>query len=580
MPAQGCLGIDDHLSLTADALLTFGQKSLDGGSSIAFGLLHGWARGYVETSGYLIPTCLDIARAINRPDMRDHALALGEWVLSHQRPDGAFPDITRTHAAAFDTSQVLMGLQRLFEETGDERFLAAGRRACDYLCGLSDPDGSWSRSGDAPGVSKTYFTRSAAALLAFGRLVEDARYIDTATRFLEWAITQRLPSGLFRNSELPPFRGYLLHTIIYVLEGFLLAYEVTGDRRWLEATLSGAEPLKAVNLNREITLYSLYSAELTPLTQEKCVTGLAQWAGLCLGLYKATGDADYRECASNTLYYVKSKQLRRKTQLRGALPGSVPVWGVYLKLSFPNWNLKFFGDALLKWKAMGLDDADQQERFVMRSHHIYADKVGWATANTELSAFDRDILSAISKIAARQLPAGSRPTVVDLGCGAGRCLDYFETLRPDWTFLGVDPLPGPPGARAILTGTANSIPLADESADVIYACISLQHVDAIDAALAEVRRVLRKGGLFVLFDRNPLSLRGLLKPWHELRGRWIYSWDAPFRERWYSPGRWKALFRAARLKVIGARTFTDRSGSGLRRLMPINRFLLVSGRKV
>ncbi len=565
-----------HLSWAADAILRYNRCSPDGGYSIAFTLIQGWQQGYVETTGYLVPTVFDLADALQRPDVRENALAQGPWLLKHQRPDGSFPDITRTASAAFDTGQVLMGLHRLFQETGEARYEQSARRACDWLTALREPDGSWLKAEESPGRSATFFTRSAAALMDFGKLIGEPRYVSAGEAFLSWTAEQQLPSGLFRHSELVVGKPYLLHTIIYVLEGFLQAYEVTGDQRWLEVTLRGAEALKQVNLNREIILFSYYDADLKPVTGEKCITGLSQWAGVALRLYELTGDEGYLTCASNTLFYLKSKQIKDDPVLGGSLPGSVPFWGDYLKLAFPNWNLKFFADALLRWTRMGLDTGLQEERFVMTAHGMNAAKVGWTNVEDHLSPFDVETLEQIEPLIAGQ---GEAPDVLDLGCGAGRCLDWFAARHPKWRLVGVDPIDPKRPDRNIVVGTAKHIPLADASVDAVYACIALQHVGDIDGALAEIGRVLRPGGILVVFDRNPVSLRGLLKPWHELRGRWIYSWDSPFRERWRTAGRWRGLMSKAGNRVEKIKGFTEPGGRGWRRYLPINRFLLIAARK-
>lgn len=47
--------------------------------------------------------------------------------------------------------------------------------------------------------------------------------------------------------------------------------------------------------------------------------------------------------------------LRQRTQrlededvvVRGAIPGSAPMWGAYSRFEFPNWAAKFFADALM-----------------------------------------------------------------------------------------------------------------------------------------------------------------------------------------------------------------------------------------
>ncbi len=368
--------------------------------------------------------------------------------------------------------------------------------------------------------------------------------------------------------------------MMYVLEGFLHAYEITGERAWLEAVLRGAEPLKEVNLEREITLFTYYDSDLKPVTNEKNMTGLSQWADLCLRLNKITGDAGFIECASNSLFYVKSKQLRSRGPLRGAIPGSVPFWGAYMKLAFPNWNLKFFADALVRWERMELSEADQQELFVRRSFHIYADKVGWTEWSRRLSPFDEQMLLYVDRIFERYMKRSDvSPVVLDLGCGAGRCLDWLQDRRQEWTVIGVDPIEAERRDRSVFVGTANKIPLEGDSVDCIYAYIAFQHVGNIESALREVWRVLKKGGIFVVFDRNALSISGLLKFWHQANGRWIYSWDSPFRERWYSVRKWRTLFRKTGYRLLAARTFTARGGASFRKLLPINRFLLLVASK-
>lgn len=578
MRNQAVLSTSEHLALTAAGLLKTSQHSPDGGYAISFSLLLGWQRGYIETTGYIIPTVLDLATTLDRLDLRTNALAQGEWLLRHQMENGAFPDIERNAPAVFDTGQVLIGLQRLHSETQDRRYLVAAERAAQWLHGeFLD---SCQRDGLEARRFPTYVTRSASALIDFGVTYGHQDYIDSGREFLEWAAQQILPSGLFKHSQLGGDSKYLLHTIVYVLEGFLHAYRVLGDLKYLDAAKSGAEGLKRVNLNRDITLYTFYNADLTSLTREKCLTGLSQWAGVCLTLFELTGDDSYRECASNTLFYVKSKQIQTVGQLQGGLPGSVPIWGKYLGFSFPGWNLKFFADALLHWKALGLGDGRQQEEFVARSHAIHADAVGWTAQAEAVDELDIDVLDYIERVfSASATSQHQRPAFLDLGCGEGRFLTLLQQRRPDWVVEGVDPQPPRNSQLAISHGTAVSIPRPDGSLDGVYATIALQHVDDIEASLAEVLRVLRPGGAFVVFDRNPISLRGFLKPWHEIRGRWLYSWDSPFRERWYTLGRWKALFRRAGFQRVNGRAITHASGAGLRGKLPVNRFVLVAGHK-
>jgi SAM-dependent methyltransferase len=171
------------------------------------------------------------------------------------------------------------------------------------------------------------------------------------------------------------------------------------------------------------------------------------------------------------------------------------------------------------------------------------------------------------------------PIIVDLGCGAGRCLVWLQERHQDWTLIGVDPIEAARPGNTILVGTANKIPLEEDSVDCIYAYIALQHVAKIESALREGWRVLKNGGVFIIFDQNPASIRGLLKLWHQANGRWMYGWDAPFRESWHSVGTWRLLFRKAGYSILAARSFTAWGGRSLRGVMPINRFVLLAATK-
>ncbi len=51
---------------------------------------------------------------------------------------------------------------------------------------------------------------------------------------------------------------------------------------------------------------------------------------------------------SAALSHIMTHQVCSKGHaINGALPGSLPVTGNYLRLAFPNWGMKFYIDALL-----------------------------------------------------------------------------------------------------------------------------------------------------------------------------------------------------------------------------------------
>lgn len=67
-------------------------------------------------------------------------------------------------------------------------------------------------------------------------------------------------------------------------------------------------------------------------------------------------------------------------------------------------------------------------------------------------------------------------------------------------------------------GEADSLPLADEEADRVFANMYLHHVEHPRAAIAEMARILKPGGRLVLTDVDAHDHRWLLEEHHD---RWM-----------------------------------------------------------
>lgn len=106
--------------------------------------------------------------------------------------------------------------------------------------------------------------------------------------------------------------------------------------------------------------------------------------------------------------------------------------------------------------------------------------------------------------------------VIDVGCGTGLVArEALAVVGEEGSLIGVDPSPGMlaqaelagGGTRvSLLEGRAEAVPLPDASADFLSMGYALRHVDDVDRAFAEFRRVLRPGGrLLVLEITRPHS---------------------------------------------------------------------------
>ena len=564
----------EHLKLCGDWLI-YAQEE-QGGYAASYSFVLGLRHAYIETTGYIIPTMFDLSVRLADPRFRESALRAGEWLLTVQRPDGSFTDIDEYEPQVFDTGQVMLGFNRLYRETQDSRYLEATRRAGEWLTSVQDEDGSWTSAGYHRGEPCVYLSRVAAAMLEAAKLTGETRHQESAIKFLRWAANRQQDNGYFLNCELIPNSDPVLHTLVYVLEGFLMAYQSTGDNEWLDVLMRGAKPLLRVHLDRDLVPRSQYNSQWEVTNPEKCIPGLAQWAGLCLELHGLTKDGEWLAAAQLSLYYLKSKQLRGSGILRGALPASVPLWGYYHPLMLPNWTVKFFADALLHYDKYQYACWQEQEAWVAKCFALKNDGGAWAAQSRHLEPLDQVICSGISDALVSGGDSGGR--VLDLGCGEGRYMKHLQGQFPDLEFLGVDPCVLSEDGE-IRHGSAYKIPFPNNSFETAYTWITLQHIDEISRSLGELRRVLKPDGRLVIGDRDLVSGRGLSKPWHEFRGRWMYPWDSPFRERWYSMGRWKKMLKEAGFEVEKHQRILNPSERGWRRLARMNGFLLLTVRK-
>jgi ubiquinone/menaquinone biosynthesis C-methylase UbiE len=99
--------------------------------------------------------------------------------------------------------------------------------------------------------------------------------------------------------------------------------------------------------------------------------------------------------------------------------------------------------------------------------------------------------------------------IVDVGCGTGRLLRAVSVRWPEAQLIGVDPA-GQMVSQAgrlcpkatFKLASAESLPLPDESADIVLSSISFHHWADQEEGLQEIARVLRPEGLFCLADHT------------------------------------------------------------------------------
>jgi hypothetical protein len=340
-----------HLEATAGWLLRSIRPS--GGSAAYYAPLLGWSRPYPETTGYLIPTLLRVHDRFGSAGAETAALRAGSWLLSLQLPEGYWfgglhPPRGRQRPSVFNTGQILLGLCALHRWTGEAKWLEAAARGAVWLATGVDDAGEWAAGHYHGGFQPSYYTRVAWPMLEVWRLDGDDRVRAAAERVLAGVLARRRDNGAFAGWGFAPDRPAFTHTIAYTLRGLLESARLLHDWRRFGAPAEAA--LEILRHRAELAggcLPGAFAEDWGADRRFVCVTGCAQVA-LCLLILDARApDLRLVNAACKLVDTVcRYQRLVGPSGVRGAVPGSRPLWGRYMRLRYPNWAAKFHADAL------------------------------------------------------------------------------------------------------------------------------------------------------------------------------------------------------------------------------------------
>lgn len=159
-------------------------------------------------------------------------------------------------------------------------------------------------------------------------------------------------------------------------------------------------------------------------------------------------------------------------------------------------------------------------------------------------------------------------SILDLGCGNGRMLDIMRPYLPQHAKIyGLDTdcdelaYAEKTGLFAdVVCAGAEKMPYETGQFDVVIANSVLEHIGPIRAAIDEVSRVLKPGGLFIVTVPGPnfhecLCLKGdgLCRPYFEtLANRLLHL-------RYWTLAQWMERFLPAHLSIIDSSEYMNRA---------------------
>ena len=119
----------------------------------------------------------------------------------------------------------------------------------------------------------------------------------------------------------------------------------------------------------------------------------------------------------------------------------------------------------------------------------------------------------------RHIPKNAR--VLELGPGQGANIFYLAEKRPDATFIGVDlkppkmPKNAPKNIRLIRGNYADLSGIESGSVDLVFGIETVVHCSDKSRVFAEVARVLKPDGIFILYDYITLKAFEEYKPYEQ-----------------------------------------------------------------
>jgi ubiquinone/menaquinone biosynthesis C-methylase UbiE len=117
-------------------------------------------------------------------------------------------------------------------------------------------------------------------------------------------------------------------------------------------------------------------------------------------------------------------------------------------------------------------------------------------------------VEATTRETLRRIPMRADARVLDVGCGTGELLRRLRAKYPHAQLAGLDPVPEMlavaagklSGSEDLRVGYADALPWSAGSFDLVVSCNMFHYISHPVAALLEMRRVLRPGGVLVLTD--------------------------------------------------------------------------------
>lgn len=145
----------------------------------------------------------------------------------------------------------------------------------------------------------------------------------------------------------------------------------------------------------------------------------------------------------------------------------------------------------------------------------------------------------------------SGATILDVGCGSGFIAHHLSALLQS-NVVGMDVAKDTSARINFVPYDGRHFPMRDQSVDAVLLCYVLHHAHDALLVLNEVRRVLKAGGLVIVYEDNPSS-------WWDRAVCWSHNkqWEARTGPCTFQLGNdWRRIFALTGLRVLSQRSLS------------------------
>ena len=420
---------------------------------------------YPEVSGYFIPTLIQIGEI-------KLATQYSNWLVRKQADNGSFG--LGKHKVAFDTGQVMRGWNELvpFDKTLEPSL----KKACVYLDSITLSDGSMQTP--KPGTIWCLPNRGEVSPCIMLNILKSWR---DACNFLSF-----------------PFIDPVIKATAYYVDACKdISFEdKTSHLHFYSYIIEGLIELDQKELARK-----LCKSVLKHQRKDGSIPCFADvsWVS-SVGMFQMAKNLFLLDMPTEAIaVFNYAENLQNDT---GGFYGSYGLDAPYFAHHEISWAVKYYIDAYL----------------LLIKHHF----------NSTVGIYSSTISETDDRVRVIEKFFGdmSNKTLLDAGCGKGRYSNHLHKKYPDCRITAMDisseMLKSVDTGIQKIEGSLLNIPFGQETFDFVICVEALEHAVQINAAVAELVRVLKPGGNIIIIDKNIEQLGKLKMPVWE---KW-FSCDA------------------------------------------------------